>query len=169
MEDLMANKPRDMASDILDAVTEGTKRWTRTIKAEERTPSARMYRQSRITRVCTVSLKEAAGRVMKEAYMKASGNGTLPANARQIMYAARPRIQEETGKDLDDGYFTQVLLPDYIEEKQVNWDVVYDARGHFIEPGATVSVSVPLKSVTTFADCTIRQSARPNSPLSALA
>src|SRR4029453_6287398 len=24
--------------------------------------------------------------------------------------------------------------PDYIEEKNVDWDVVYDDRGHFIEP-----------------------------------
>ena len=27
---------------------------------------------------------------MEQAYMKVSGNGSLPANARQIMYAARP-------------------------------------------------------------------------------
>ena len=30
---------------------------------------------------------------MEEAYLKARANGTLPANARQIMYAARPHIQ----------------------------------------------------------------------------
>ena len=32
------------------------------------------------------------------------------------------------------GYFSQTLLPDYIEEHGVDWDVVYDARGHFEEP-----------------------------------
>jgi hypothetical protein len=50
------------------------------------------------------------------------------------MYAARPHIEERTGKPLKDTYFTQTLLPDYIAENDVNWDVVYDDRGHFREP-----------------------------------
>jgi hypothetical protein len=37
-------------------------------------------------------------------------------------------------KELAYGYFSQTLLPDYIEEHGVHWDVVYDARGHFLEP-----------------------------------
>jgi hypothetical protein len=37
-------------------------------------------------------------------------------------------------KELRYGYFSQTLLPDYIEEHGVDWDVVYDARGHFEEP-----------------------------------
>ncbi len=37
-------------------------------------------------------------------------------------------------KELADRYFSQTLLPDYIEEHGVDWDVVYDARGHFEEP-----------------------------------
>ena len=37
-------------------------------------------------------------------------------------------------KELAYGYFSQTLLPDYIEEHGVDWDVVYDARGHFEEP-----------------------------------
>ena len=72
---------------------------------------------------------------MEEAYMKASANGTLPALARQIMYAARPRIQELSGKDLKDAYFTQTLLPDYMAKHDCSgWNVAYDARGHFHEP-----------------------------------
>jgi hypothetical protein len=74
---------------------------------------------------------------MAGAYARASANGTLPANARQIMYAARPKIQAVTGKALDDQYFTQTLLPDYVNEHEVDWDVVYDDRGHFREPHGT--------------------------------
>ena len=69
--------------------------------------------------------------------MKASANDTLPANARQVMYAARPYIEQRSDKPLGsrfDQYFTQQLLPDYIEERGVDWDVVYDDRGHFREP-----------------------------------
>ena len=49
------------------------------------------------------------------AYRILSGGATLPANARQIMYAARPAILRLTGRDkIDDKYFTQPLLPDYV-------------------------------------------------------
>jgi hypothetical protein len=83
------------------------------------------------------SIKEAAWSVMEKAYGIASGEGQWPANARQIMYAARPAILSLTGKDkLDDAYFTQTLLPDYVteHEKETEWDVVFDSRGTFIEP-----------------------------------
>jgi hypothetical protein len=54
------------------------------------------------------------------------------------MYAARTRILEMTGKpSLDDKYFTQTLLPDFMKqhpELTADWDVVFDARGHLIEP-----------------------------------
>ena len=53
---------------------------------------------------------------MEEAYNKVSDNGALPANARQIMYVARPYIQEKTRKPLKDSYFTQTLLPNYVME-----------------------------------------------------
>jgi hypothetical protein len=123
-----------MANDIIGLVREGTKRWTRTRKAEERNPASRAYRMTRMTRERGVSFKEAAWEVMETAYMLASGNGALPAHARQVMYAARGHIQKATGRQLEDNYFTQTLLPDYVEETGVEWDVVYDARGHFQEP-----------------------------------
>jgi hypothetical protein len=85
-----------------------------------------------------MATKAAAWFVMADTYMKASSGGTLPANARQVMYAARGRILALTGKDkLDDNYFTQRLLPDYIAahpEETADWDVVFDDRGALIEP-----------------------------------
>jgi hypothetical protein len=84
------------------------------------------------------TIKDAAYDVMEEAYLRASASGTLPANARQVMYAARPYILEHTGQSkLNDSYFTQTLLPTFMEERPeltANWDVVYDARGHLVEP-----------------------------------
>jgi hypothetical protein len=92
----------------------------------------------------TLSQKKAAWRVMSQAYHQVSRNvddasgKPLPANARQIMYAARPNILGMTGKGkLDSNYFTQTLLPDYVlehPEETRDWDVVFDARGHFVEP-----------------------------------
>jgi hypothetical protein len=54
------------------------------------------------------------------------------------MYAARPKILALTGTaKFDDSYFTQDLLPNYIEthpNETAQWDVVFDARGAFVEP-----------------------------------
>jgi DNA topoisomerase VI subunit B len=84
-------------------------------------------------------VKQAAYQVMVEAYLKASDQGWLPANARQIMYAARPRVLELTGGKSwkKSSYFTQKLLPDFLEahlELTASWDVVFDDRGHLVEP-----------------------------------
>ena len=79
------------------------------------------YRMSRMTKEPRTSQKEAAWEIMEEAYLKASANDTLPALARQIYYQARPKIMELTDdKELQYGYFSQTLLPDYIEEKGVS-------------------------------------------------
>jgi DNA topoisomerase 6 subunit A-like protein len=129
------SRPRNIANDILDAVETATSKWTRQKKSEERHPGNIRYRASRMTREPRTTQKEAAWEVMEAAYMAASGNGTLPALARQIFYQARPKIMELTeDKELAYGYFSQTLLPDYIEERGVDWNVVYDARGHFEEP-----------------------------------
>jgi hypothetical protein len=84
---------------------------------------------------------------METAYLSASSNDTLPATARQVMYAARPVIQERTGKQLDDQYFTQTLLPDYMEEHDVDWDVVFDDRGHLREPHTGYTIGLGTLSV----------------------
>ena len=84
-------------------------------------------------RVYKVRIKDAAYEVMEQAYMRASANNTLPANARQVMYQARPLIQKLTDEMWkSDTYFTQKLLPDFMEEypaKTSTWDVVYEDQG----------------------------------------
>jgi hypothetical protein len=135
----------DIADAIIGAVTDVTKDWAKQRKAEER-DRARIYRRyDALAREERVTIKDAAWEVMDGAYAKASDNGRLPARPRQIMYAARPQILELTGKDhLDDSYFTQTLLPDYIHEYEHcrDWNVVWDARGHFAEPHTGVEIGL---------------------------
>jgi hypothetical protein len=129
------SRPRNIANDILDAVESATAKWTKQKKSEERHPGNVRYRMSRMTREPRTTQKEAAWSILEAAYMAASGGGALPAMARQIYYQARPKIMAMTDdKELQYGYFSQTLLPDYIEEHGVAWNVVYDARGHFEEP-----------------------------------
>jgi DNA topoisomerase VI subunit B len=124
----------EIGSAIIRSVEKVTAAWMKLRRAEDRHAINRAKRAEKLARSRDVSVKDAAYSVMEEAYLKASSGGTLPANARQIMYAARGKIQDATGKQLDDKYFTQTLLPDYVAEHGVDWDVVYDDRGHFIEP-----------------------------------
>ena len=96
-----------------------------------------------------VTIKDAAGNVMAMSYHRASDGGRLPATGRQVMYAARPHILKATGRDrLDDVYFTQTLLPNYVNEhpdETRDWDVVFDARGLFVEPHT--GREVPLSTI----------------------
>jgi hypothetical protein len=128
-------RPRNIANDMIDAVETATSKWTRQKKSEERHPGMIRYRVSRMTKEPRTTQRAAAWQILEEAYLAASGGGTLPAMARQIYYQARPKIMAMTDdKELAYGYFSQTLLPDYIEEHGVSWNVVYDARGHFEEP-----------------------------------
>src|SRR2546430_5767516 len=129
-------RPRNISNDIVDMIEKGTRKWTRQKKAEEKYPGKVRYRHSRMTMERAMTQKAAAWKVLEQAYMAASANNTLPAMARQIYYQARPLIMKLTYvKELAYGYFSQTLLPDYIEEMgKRNWNVVYDARGSFAEP-----------------------------------
>jgi hypothetical protein len=131
-------RPRNIANDILDVVETATSKWTRQKKSEEHHPGMVRYRMSRMTKERRTTQKDAAWKVMEEVYTIVSGPRNLPALARQMYYKARPKIMAMTDdKELSYGYFSQQLLPDYIEdhpEKTKNWNVVFDARGHFEEP-----------------------------------
>lgn len=125
------------ADSIIGDITLVTKKWTRQRKAEERRASSRERRGHVYARHERTTIKDAAWDALPAAYLKASSDGQYPAHARQVMYAARGPIQEATGRPLDDQYFCQTLLPDFMTENPrlaEGWDVVFDARGHLTEP-----------------------------------
>jgi hypothetical protein len=130
--------PYAVGRGIADMVTKATDKWRRQREAELRHASAAARRREFMEKPDKpMTIKAAAYQIMPQAYVKAAGGIGL-ANARQVMYAARPHILSLTSKPgFDDAYFTQTLLPDYQTEHPVetaNWDVVYDDRGHFTEP-----------------------------------
>ena len=140
---------------LIDAITGVTKKWTKQRKREERERSAAQHRHHFLIRRYRVSIREAAWQAMEEAFLKASANNTLPANARQIMYAARPMIAQMADRDLGgtfDKYFTQTLLPDYIAEARPAWTskVVFDARGHFAEPHSDTEIGLGTLEVRAY-------------------
>ena len=93
---------------IIQAVQDITKMWRKQRIAEIKDHNSALRRRNAMTHPRKVTQKKAAYQVMEQAYLKASANGTLPAKARQIMYAARPHILASTGIDkLEGQYFTQ--------------------------------------------------------------
>ncbi len=115
---------------------------------------ARLRDRDRVRRQ-KLTIKDAAWRVMLQAYMLASDNGTLPANMRQIMYQASPLVKHiTTGRCwTKSNTFTQRLLPDYMAEHQEEtkgWDVLADARGHFTEPHSHHMIGIGTLEVRSF-------------------
>jgi hypothetical protein len=131
----MVTKAQTPAEALAGLVEGVTAKWAKQRKAEERGANARGRRNDRLIYYRRPwSLRDAAFRVMRDAYLAASANGTLPANARQIYYAARPKILEIAERDsLDSQYFCQTLLVNYMQERDVDWDVVWDDRGHLVD------------------------------------
>ena len=97
---IVAQSRDDQFQKIIELVEAVTAKWAKQCKAEERDAQARRNREKALStsREEKVTDKDAAYAVMEAAYLKASANGTLPAKARQIMYAARGEIQERTGR-----------------------------------------------------------------------
>jgi hypothetical protein len=133
--------PDEVTAAMRTLVAKVAEPWTKLkakVRREGKQRALQAERERRTARPMTV--KDAAWQVMEQAYLKASSQGTLVANARQVMYAARPEIIRLTGKAQPwkhSSYFTQHLLPDFMEahpELTAHWDVVFDARGHFREP-----------------------------------
>jgi hypothetical protein len=139
----------DAASAMLKCAVAATKKWKKQRLAEIKNARAESNRRYTFSYSDRVTIKEAAYDVMEQAYLHTSDNGRLPAKARQIMYAARPLVQQETGGECwsNSDYFTQKLLPPYIRDHREaqTWWVVWDARGHLIEP--YTGLTVPLGGV----------------------
>lgn len=118
---------------LLEAISKVTATWTRQRKAEERSQRAMMNRLKTLTHQSKVSIKAAAWEYMEQGYLHASDHKRLVATARQVMYSCRKYILDRTGEDnLNDEYFTQVLLPDFMEEHPdltADWDVVLTPEG----------------------------------------
>jgi hypothetical protein len=144
----------DIQAAIAAATKNVTKGWKQAKRQADRSDRVSATRLQRLRYAPPrITIREVAFDVMEKAYNLASSNGKYYANARQIMYAARPTILSRCDADeFDDVYFTQTLLKDYLEEYEPNWKVVWDARGHLVEPHTRESVSLGGIGVKNYMD-----------------
>ena len=142
----------DFAKGLVTDVKKATKKWADQRRREIRDAGAQSRRRDVFMRPRRVTVLDAARAIMPTAYLKASKNGTLPVQPRQIMYAARGYIQEKTGRELKPQYFIQTILPDYIDQEEVDWDIVWDARGGLHEPHTNRHVQLGTLEVREYLD-----------------
>jgi DNA topoisomerase VI subunit B len=130
--------PAEINAALTKCVKSVTKQWKKEKLNKEKVSKSERKRMEESLKSGKSQLRQASYDVMEEAYLKVSDNGKYPANARQIMYVARPKVIAATGCFYkDSASFTQGALPDFIaanHELTKDWDVVFDARGHFKEP-----------------------------------
>jgi hypothetical protein len=124
----------DLDLDIDSALESVAKEWKRIQKHRDKKDRVSQQRIDQMNRKNKVTIKEVAYDVMEEAYLKASGNQEYEIPARMVFYAARPQILTLTGlTELNYGTFIG-NLKSYIEDYNLKWKIVFDARGHLIEP-----------------------------------
>ena len=154
-----ASLPDEISKALAIGIRSVTKKWKeakRRADQNDRVHQRQLDELRKAEKRTRVTVKDAAYQVMGAAYMKASANNTLPANARQIMYAARPLVIELTGKARPwshSSYFTQALLPNFVEEHPEltsQWDVLYDARGRLMEPHTSRRVDLGTLAVRDY-------------------
>ena len=144
-----------VAKTIADMLAKTTDRWAKQRKAEIRDANARFRRSDRMSRRHRpLHQTEAAARLLPAAYLKASANGTLPANPRQIYYAARPEMLRLTELSaIDDNYFCQTLLVQYMRKHPsvtASWNIAWDDRGRFAEPHTNHEIGLGTLAVRAY-------------------
>jgi DNA topoisomerase VI subunit B len=137
-----ATLPKEIRGAVEGAVEQATREITKLRKRQRR--EARQFsereRQRLLQKPAGLKVKAAVWKVMAEAHAHVTGGVPgAPAEARQMMYAARKRVLGLTdGKCWkNSSTFTQGYLPDFVEahpELTAGWNIVYDARGHLTEP-----------------------------------
>jgi DNA topoisomerase VI subunit B len=147
--------PAGVRGPVAKRVIALTKHWTamkRQGDRDERVATRQLEEYLKRQQPTVMKVKDAAYQVMREAYLEASapqrpGLPRLPANARQVMYAARPKVLALTNNKCwkRSSYFTQMLLPDYVNDhpdETADWDVVFDDRGHLTEPHTNARIGL---------------------------
>jgi DNA topoisomerase VI subunit B len=148
----LSHEVREALGDAIETVT---KAWVKQRVAEIRDHHKQQRRREALARLHTraMSIKDAVWQVLPDAYDKASSDGRYPALARQIYYAARPKILELTEKDtLDANYFSYQLLPLFMQEHDLTrrWRVHFKPRGNLTEPHTGIKIPLGTADVAEY-------------------
>lgn len=142
-----------MADNILDAVADGLHSVLKghyEQKRQEGRPIRGLYSPPIYIRQYEVTLRDAVFKVIEEAASKASAGFTLPFSVRQLYYQVRPLIQEYTDRELTYAYFTPPLVTEYEEDHGSLTGLIYEARGHLVEPHRHINLALGTVEVSNY-------------------
>lgn len=95
------------------------------------------------------TMREMVFEVLPQAIEKGTG-GRLPISARSLFYQVRPLLQAHTQNELDYGYFSQSLLPEYQRLHGAIPPLYYDPRGWLYEPHTGREVKLGTREVEDY-------------------
>jgi hypothetical protein len=145
-----------IGEELQSAVLKATKDWAKAERQTIRSERAGARARERMMRpyMRELTIKDITFGNMEKVYATVSGGGKFPAGARQVFYGMRPIVLNKLpDKDLESQYFTQTLLPQYLQEhpdQTASWDVVYDDRGHLSEPHTDRTIGIGTLSVRDY-------------------
>jgi DNA topoisomerase VI subunit B len=144
--------PRAVAVDLTRVIEKITEAWKRQREREQKTAKAELKRQDALERQQKLTVKESVYRHLPAVYAKWAGN--IGAVCRQLFYGLRPLVLADTGRhELEGEYIQYGLIPDFIAEHPelcATWTVLYDDRGHLIEPHTRKSIGLGTRSVRDY-------------------
>jgi DNA topoisomerase VI subunit B len=133
--------PDSLYHDLWDALERVCADWTKAQRRRDREGQVARRDEERVRKARQMKepdVKDWVFQVLPAAYAEVAGPRRLPVKQRQLMYKTRELVGNLRGARWfdDDKSFNDVLdafLAAHPEET-ADWDVVYDARGHFTEP-----------------------------------
>jgi hypothetical protein len=145
---------RMMAEDLRWVMEKITQPWYEQHLRELKDSKAAQRRRDALERAQNkkMTVKDAVYKHLPEAYERASGG--IAARSHQIFYQLRPLVLPEIEKDgLDSQYVEQTLIPNFVSEHPeitANWVILYDDRGHAIEPHTGRTIGLGTKNVRSY-------------------
>ena len=144
------------AATIIGAVEGVTEKWAKQRKPEEREASARRNRGNAMTGDATMSRSsEAAWQIMGRPISRPAPTARCRLTPGRSCTRRGPTSRQSptaTSGRASTSISPRQLLPEYIERTGVDWNVVYDARGHFIEPHTEHEVPLGTLQVGEYLD-----------------
>jgi DNA topoisomerase VI subunit B len=126
--------------------------WERQRRREIKNAQAELKRLDALERQKKLSIKESVSKHLPAVYAKWAGS--IGAVCRQLFYGLRPLVLADTGlQQLKDSYIQYTLIPDFIAEHPdlcAGWTVLYDDRGHLIEPHTSRSIGLGTRGVRDY-------------------
>ena len=139
-----------IADDIISGLESVTRTWAKQRKAEERHASARANRQMRMMRWSRTTQREVVFEKWKKRTSRRARTARCPPIAGRSTMPSGRKSKRWPTKSSSTTPISKPCSPNNVNEHDPNWDIVYDDRGHFIEPHTARSIGLGTLNVRSY-------------------